>query len=169
LLSARLSTVAVHHLTDTIQAQAIIVSPRTASVFKPPGMESPTSADHSLIALHVAKSFQDDLRTPEEAIEDGRLEEVTICAPDHYVDEQDRNVLILHSSGTTGLPKAIFQPHKYLLGYACCHIRTDEEDIGALNMSTLPLYHVRNLQQSFGFNRTKLRNRVSAWLSLASR
>ncbi|GAB1316616.1 hypothetical protein MFIFM68171_06826 [Madurella fahalii] len=128
LLSARLSTVAVQHLVDSIQARAIIVSPRMTSVYKPP-------ADNSPVALHVAKSFHHDLKPVE------GLGEVTICAPGHYVGEDDRNVLILHSSGTTGLPKAIFQPHKYLLGYACCHIRTDEEDIGALNMSTLPLYH----------------------------
>jgi acyl-coenzyme A synthetase/AMP-(fatty) acid ligase len=126
-------------------------------------MESSTSADdRSLITLHVAKSFQGDLRTAEEEVmEDGRLEQATICAPEHYVDEQDRNVLILHSSGTTGLPKAIFQPHKYLLGYACCHIRTDEEDMAALNMSTLPLYHVRNLPTVVGLHRTKPKNRAS--------
>lgn len=143
-MSARLSTVAVHHLADTIQAQAIIVSPRTASVLKPLETEKESSVGRSLPDLHVAKSFQYDLRTTEETLENSQGEEVTICAPDHYVGEEDRNVLILHSSGTTGLPKAIFQSHKYLLGYACCHIRTDKEDIGALNMSTLPLYHVSN-------------------------
>ncbi|KAH6623072.1 hypothetical protein F5144DRAFT_495138 [Chaetomium tenue] len=141
LLSARLSTVAVQHLADTIQAQAIIVSPRTASVLKPLETGTETSVGSSLPKLHVAKSFQHDLRAAEETPENGQRGKVTICAPDHYVGEQDRNVLILHSSGTTGLPKAIFQSHKYLLGYASCHIRTDEEDIGALNMSTLPLYH----------------------------
>ena len=167
-MSARLSTVAVHHLTDTIQAQAIIVSPRTASVLKPSGTESETSASHSLPELHVAKSFQHDLRMTEETLENNQGEEVAICAPYHYVGEQDRNVLILHSSGTTGLPKAIFQSHKYLLGYACCHIRTDEEDIGALNMSTLPLYHVRNPPTVVGCNHTKLRNRVLVWSCPAS-
>ncbi|KAH6839452.1 hypothetical protein B0I37DRAFT_439049, partial [Chaetomium sp. MPI-CAGE-AT-0009] len=42
------------------------------------------------------------------------------------------------ASGDTDVPPPVAV---YLLGYACCHIRTQEEDIGALNMSTLPLYH----------------------------
>lgn len=69
--------------------------------------------------------------------------DAVISSPGHFCDDLDRNVLIVHSSGTTGLPKAIPQPHKYLLGYSTCHIRTEAENIGGLNMSTLPLYHVR--------------------------
>ncbi|RYP27075.1 hypothetical protein DL768_011344 [Monosporascus sp. mg162] len=49
--------------------------------------------------------------------------------------------LILHSSGTTGLPKPIYVDHRYLLRYAACHEFQPEEDITWLNVSTLPLYH----------------------------
>lgn len=61
------------------------------------------------------------------------------------VDEDDRNVLILHSSGTTGLPKPIHHTHKYLLGYANNHLFPDDGHAPPINLSTLPLYHVRFL------------------------
>jgi acyl-CoA synthetase (AMP-forming)/AMP-acid ligase II/nucleoside-diphosphate-sugar epimerase len=57
------------------------------------------------------------------------------------IDENDRNVLILHSSGTTGLPKPIRLAHRYLLGYAACHAFENNEDADWRNLSTLPLYH----------------------------
>lgn len=79
------------------------------------------------------------------------------------IREDDRNVLILHSSGTTGqsaeracgkrgftymfsgLPKAIPLAHRYVLGYAACHEFPVTEDLslGGYNLSTLPLFHVR--------------------------
>lgn len=57
------------------------------------------------------------------------------------IDEKDRNVLILHSSGTTGLPKPIHLAHRYLLGYASCHAFEESEEADWRNLSTLPLYH----------------------------
>ena len=57
------------------------------------------------------------------------------------IDENNRNVLILHSSGTTGLPKPIRLAHRYLLGYAACHNFEEHEEVNWRNLSTLPLYH----------------------------
>ena len=57
------------------------------------------------------------------------------------IDENNRNVLILHSSGTTGLPKPIQLAHRYLLGYAACHNFDKDEEVAWRNLSTLPLYH----------------------------
>lgn len=61
--------------------------------------------------------------------------------------EDDRNVLILHSSGTTGLPKPIYLAHRYMLGYATCHEfpETDDQTLRGVTLSTLPLFH------GFGF------------------
>lgn len=59
------------------------------------------------------------------------------------VRDDDTNVIILHSSGTTGMPKPISLAHRYILGYATCHefpINEDESRRG-LNLSTLPLFH----------------------------
>jgi acyl-coenzyme A synthetase/AMP-(fatty) acid ligase len=60
----------------------------------------------------------------------------------NVVDEMDRNVVIMHSSGTTGLPKPIYHPHKYLLGYANNHLFGPEEKVDGVSCSTLPLFHV---------------------------
>lgn len=61
----------------------------------------------------------------------------------HLVREDDCNVLILHSSGTTGLPKAVRLSHRYMLGYAACHELPADKDESAsgYNLSTLPLFH----------------------------
>jgi acyl-coenzyme A synthetase/AMP-(fatty) acid ligase len=60
----------------------------------------------------------------------------------HYISDDDRNVFILHSSGTTGLPKSICCSHRYLLGYSTCHDFPVESEAQGMNITTLPLYHV---------------------------
>lgn len=52
-----------------------------------------------------------------------------------------RRDVILHSSGTTGFPKPIYLTKRYLLQYAACHEFPPSEEIGWINLSTLPLYH----------------------------
>jgi acyl-coenzyme A synthetase/AMP-(fatty) acid ligase len=54
---------------------------------------------------------------------------------DDLIQEDDRNVLILHSSGTTGLPKPIYLAHRYLLGYAACHRFAEDEVVNSPNVS----------------------------------
>ncbi|KAF2675587.1 acetyl-CoA synthetase-like protein [Lentithecium fluviatile CBS 122367] len=132
LISARLSPVAVAHLLRSIRARAVIASPRLV-----PLVEAAISEQDELaaVALHVAKPFSADLATGKD------VAGTPISSPGHYVGESDRHVLILHSSGTTGLPKPIYQPHRYLLGFSRCHERTEDEEVEALNISTLPLYH----------------------------
>lgn len=65
-----------------------------------------------------------------------------IPPPFHLVNDGDRNVIILHSSGSTGLPKPIYQTHRYLLGYAACHTFPEDADVSQVCASTLPLFHV---------------------------
>ncbi|KAI1075860.1 hypothetical protein F5B20DRAFT_558202 [Whalleya microplaca] len=129
LLSIRLSSVAVRHLLDKVGAGTMIVSPRLTNMVKS------VSEASSELRTYTAQSFRDYMTG------DMVPEGATICKRGHFCADEDRNVIILHSSGTTGLPKPIPQPHKYLLGYATCHTDTEAEDVGALNMSTLPLYH----------------------------
>ena len=61
---------------------------------------------------------------------------------DTPIYELDRNAIILHSSGSTGLPKPIYHAHEYLLNYATCHQFLPGEDTTRVCTSTLPLFHV---------------------------
>lgn len=149
LLSARLGPAAVRHLLAATETRAVLCSsPRLvrtaeAAIGEQDGVEEAGGKEGLSVVSGVkvcrTVTFQEFLNGDES--ENYGLGS-SICAEGHYVGEKDRNVIILHSSGTTGLPKPIYQPHRYLLSYASCHIRTEEEDVEALNLSTLPLYHV---------------------------
>ena len=134
LLSARLSPLAIHHLLIQASAKAIIVSPRllntareALSLFAPSDL-APTVYSQTFYAAFCG--------APPDIYDDD------ICGENHYAGEADRNVLILHSSGTTGLPKAIYHSHRYLLAYTACHDFSNNREAQALNLTTLPLYHV---------------------------
>ena len=126
LLSARLSAVAIAHLLKATGATDILVSPRALGT-----VHEARSLLTSDLRIHTQTPYEDFLHQKTPVVERCDL-----------VEETDRNVLILHSSGTTGLPKPIYHGHKYLLGYAGCHLLSDEGVVRGRNLSTLPLYHV---------------------------
>ena len=130
LLSARLSPLAVHHLLTETRAGAIVTTPRLANTIKN-ALSQTISPKVPPIApmVYLQKPFEHDLKMDPSC----NLSEGSICRPNHFLSESDRDVLILHSSGTTGLPKPIYQSHRYLLGYTVCHQRSDHEDY--------PLFH----------------------------
>lgn len=94
------------------------------------------SAENLDTAFYVQEPFEKFLGTEESDSDIG------ICQPHHYIEDTDRNVLILHSSGTTGMPKPISSSHRYLLGFTACHSFADPAHAQGVNVSTLPLYHV---------------------------
>lgn len=144
LLSARLSTTAVNHLLTEIRAKAVITSSGLVGTVKK-GLEKNNLDGESDIKpeIYLQAHYEDDLQHNLEV-------RVDISRPAHFISEKDRDVLIMHSSGTTGLPKPIYHTHRYLLAFTLCHERTDFEDIAGLNLSTLPLYHVRCYLNSVG-------------------
>lgn len=143
LLSARLSPTAIENLLRKTNARWILTTPRLKHKAEEAtklmagdtdGMVKPT--------MHLRAEF-DQLHKPSVKAESSWLNDSSqsICTPGHYISEADRSVLILHSSGTTGLPKPIFTANRYLLGYAACHELQEDQVSSRVNVSTLPLYH----------------------------
>jgi acyl-CoA synthetase (AMP-forming)/AMP-acid ligase II len=128
LLSARLGPAAISHLVAKTGSVAILTSKRTESLASHATLGSP-------IKILNAPPLSDFLTSPSIRYAGQRLPRV----PSH---KDEPGMLILHSSGTTGLPKPVFLTHRYVLGYAACHRLHPEESVGRVNVSTLPLYHV---------------------------
>ena len=136
LLSARLSPTATHHLVAKTSAHVILASPRLQSTAKE--AVSFFTAEEELPDI-VAPILYDSFLVLSGNTNQG---ERSICGLDHYINETDRSVLILHTSGTTGLPKPVYTSHKQVLSFTVCHDFRNEEEVQGLNLSTLPLYHV---------------------------
>jgi acyl-CoA synthetase (AMP-forming)/AMP-acid ligase II/UDP-glucose 4-epimerase len=113
---------AVKHLLEDTGATTILVSSRTR--------RSLTPQTAALVTVVDAEPYDQFLMLKQPR-----------KRPQLTIDENNRNVLILHSSGTTGLPKPIRLAHRYLLGYAACHAFEESEQADWRNLSTLPLYH----------------------------
>lgn len=140
LLSARLSAPAVRHLIQETGARLILVSPRLQSLASE--AFSADDEEKNRIAIRLVAEYK-------ALLEEGQLADADrpvacIAHPNHFVSEEDRQVLILHSSGTSGLPKPIPCSHRYFLGYATCHSFSSDEEARGLTISTLPLFHVSN-------------------------
>ena len=143
LFSARLSPAAARHLLRETSTRALIHSARLAYKAKEIQMNFDEQVDGE-IKVYAANDhhFWFDSTNGDVATEQ------SICQPGYDGGDRDRNVLILHSSGTTGLPKPIYTSHKYLLSFVTCHTFRDEEYAQRLNLSTLPLYHVRPISSA---------------------
>lgn len=135
--------------------RTLIVSDRTRSSLDALDIGDGAEGDVSLINASKFESFLPDQGRKG----DGGLVHLESCR--QAVREDDINVVILHSSGTTGQftavmneghladhstgqPKLIPLTHRYILGYAGCHEFAPSMDMSqrGYNVSTLPLFHV---------------------------
>ena len=135
LLSARLSPTAISHLLASTGARSILASPRLYGTAEEGTFLLPQESRPLLYDRNPYRFFLESDGAP-------ATQDTSICFPGYHIDEKDRQVITLHSSGTTGLPKPIYQSHEYLLGFAAAHAFTSDEEAQQLNLSTLPLYHV---------------------------
>ncbi|KAL2793016.1 hypothetical protein BJX66DRAFT_339232 [Aspergillus keveii] len=131
LISARLSATAVRSLLERTCACAILASRRLEATAREAAHGIPVYSPLPLETLLSQPPQSRPNTTPNP----------NICHPHHYIDESDRNVVILHSSGTTGLPKPIYVSHRHLLSYVNNHWLHDGVQAQGINVSTLPLYH----------------------------
>jgi acyl-CoA synthetase (AMP-forming)/AMP-acid ligase II len=168
LFSTRLSSAAIRHLLDQTGAGAILFSPRLQNIVDEAlssGFVNQNGTNESLTNGDVAnisnggahglkEESNDQLKknavlycppTYEELLQEkessGFTSKSTI-RPYHYVSETDCHVLILHSSGTTGLPKPIYTSHRQQLSFALCHDFKTKSQMTSPTLSTSPLFHV---------------------------
>ena len=134
LLSARLNPTAVYKLLDSTGSKLILVSPRLSRTAREAADIFQGEAGKAVVYERQHYSyFLDDTTVIENPWP-------SVCRPYYHFDETHRDAIILHSSGTTGFPKPIYQSHEYLVGFAACHDLTSSE-AETRNLSTLPLFH----------------------------
>lgn len=87
--------------------------------------------------LQVADILDKDDYIPEEATDESELQQIL------DLDEESNKIAwIIHSSGSTGLPKPIYQTHKAAL-------RNYENSMNMRGFITLPLFHAHGLSSVF--------------------
>lgn len=132
MLSIRLGPAAILHLLESTSARAIIVSQRTQETLEK-AIQTLSREQKQSLQLVQCSTFKQLLQLAPVSTPEVLERRIT--------SDQDM-AIILHSSGTTGLPKPIFLAHRYLLGYAACHRLEPSQCLGKRNVSTLPMYHV---------------------------
>ncbi|PVI03043.1 acetyl-CoA synthetase-like protein [Periconia macrospinosa] len=137
LLSIRLSPEALRHLLSEVKAQSIIASPRLQGLANE--VVSGWYFENPEPAIYLRESYQFFLNST--TTESSSPPHSNAWPKSSYGGDSDRDVLILHSSGTTGLPKPIRQSHRYILNYGQCHDSPDQKTAVGRTVSTLPLFH----------------------------
>lgn len=135
LLSTRLSATAIHHLIGRTGATTVIASQRLRSMLDEPTPAvdtkfqngEPQNKGLQVFTAAGYQTFLNDLDSPLET----------------NVSVQTTNpALILHSSGTSGLPKPIYCTHAHFLAFSQCHEFETAEQRQGLTVSSSPFFHV---------------------------
>ena len=131
-MSARLPAVSIVHLLRETQTSTVLTSIQLARTAE----EARTLllADNDIKFIHAPTFF--DLDQQQRGFP---------MIPHIYSDygRDDLDAIILHTSGTTGIPKPVYHAQAYVLLYATCHRLPPQKEPFQFNVSTLPLYHVR--------------------------
>lgn len=128
-LSTRISEAAYLSLLNVTHCQHIVVDPAFRKT-----AQKLVSVQHSLEVIDIVSEGQ---YTNEQAENDAET------LPELDLDAESSNVAwIIHSSGSTGLPKPIYQTHKAAL-------RNYENSLNMRGFVTLPLFHAFGLSNVF--------------------
>ncbi|KAK1221709.1 hypothetical protein PQX77_015480 [Marasmius sp. AFHP31] len=135
-LSARLSFAAVVHLLKVTSASTLLYTSQTSRIVR--DVENVLKGPDVTLNVRylIASSY-------EEFLDDSKLgrNAFPVPAPYTHTIRHELGAVIMHSSGTTGLPKPIYHSPGYLIGYAGCHQLSEPTVPFGYNISTLPLYH----------------------------
>jgi acyl-CoA synthetase (AMP-forming)/AMP-acid ligase II len=148
VLSTRLSSLSIRHLVRTAGATLAVVSSRFHPLMieafqaveeRNPAPREATRDGYKDPSIHIAAKYETFLQEGQDVPD----APTTIAHPLHYIAEEDRQVVILHSSGSSGLPKPIYCSHRYFLCFAVCHGFVSDVEERGLTISTSPFFHVR--------------------------
>ncbi|KAH6635416.1 hypothetical protein B0J18DRAFT_418741 [Chaetomium sp. MPI-SDFR-AT-0129] len=137
LLSARLAPPSVQHLLEKTGCDTVLVSTRTRLAL------AGSLSDHGgpIRLLQTVEPYTAFLNHDVTSHNGTPNNKIATTFPQKNLTNSS---LILHSSGTTGLPKPIVLSPRYPLLYASCHELPDDDEqqpTAWTNLSTLPLYH----------------------------
>lgn len=152
LFSTRLSSEAVKHLLRRTRTRAILVSSRLRSIAEEAlalwdedesnGNDAVNGQENIPLPVQYSPASYEEFLTPISSSSSSGMRGDVSPPSQHYVSATDCDVLILHSSGTTGLPKPIYTSHRHYLSFALCHEFTNDEQMLSPTLSTSPLFHV---------------------------
>ncbi|KAF5339641.1 hypothetical protein D9758_015595 [Tetrapyrgos nigripes] len=156
-LSTSLTPLAIAHLINTVKPSTILISARTSQAAKKALdilVSQYSYSPSKLPKLLLALSFEELIPGPKSR-QGFILQSLSQKAPPPYKAWQrdDVDAYIMHSSGTTGLPKPIYHSQVYPLIYATSH-RFPEPDPAkfgedgapfGVHLSTPPVYHALGL------------------------
>ncbi|RDB14628.1 Non-canonical non-ribosomal peptide synthetase FUB8 [Hypsizygus marmoreus] len=135
LLSARLTPVAIAHLLKQTSPSCVLISSHVMRSSKE-ALGLLRAEPATLVPNFIDVIGYEALLNPHHALQGTQVPPVF----SDYLRE-DLDAIIMHSSGTTGLPKPVFHGQTYALIYAACHRLPEQREPFRFNVSTLPLYH----------------------------
>jgi acyl-CoA synthetase (AMP-forming)/AMP-acid ligase II len=137
LMSARLTPVAIAHLLKSTSTACVLINPQVFRTSKEALELLQSDSDLPVIPNFIEALTYEDILYPDITLQ-------ALDIPSKYTDwlREDLDAVIMHSSGTTGLPKPIRHSQAYPLIYATAHRLPEQTDPFRFNVSTLPLYHV---------------------------
>jgi len=137
LMSARLTPVAIAHLMKETSTTCVLINSQVSRASQEALELLQADTDVLVISNFISALSCEDLLYP-----NVRLNQTKI--PPRYSAwvREDLDAIIMHSSGTTGLPKPVYHSQTYPLVYAAAHRLPEQKDSFRFNVSTLPLYHV---------------------------
>jgi len=141
LLSSRLSPTAAWHLIQRAGATTALVSERLRPILSEANaiVTDQGGPDLSMgTQIITAVSYKHFMDGAEPA-----LDEEPVRFRPRAASADKVPAVILHSSGTSGLPKPINCFQRYFLGFSQCHDFRTPAECQALALSTSPFFHVR--------------------------
>ncbi|KAG0636925.1 hypothetical protein HOY80DRAFT_312084 [Tuber brumale] len=161
LLSTRISDEAYRHLLDKTGCSDVIVQPMFEKAI------GRVRSGHGS-TLNVVGMASRGLYEPEVASEEEKgltLEDMRFDTQFDMEVESSKNALIMHSSGSTGLPKPVGQTHRTVIDNAYAMSRNP-----ASSFSALPLFHTFGIVVMFGaIYRGKVASMFSADLPITEK